>query len=305
VDITTRLCGVKLNNPTILASGIMGVTGASLCFVAENGAGAVTTKSIGIDERKGHPAPVVLEWEKGLINAVGLSAPGIEDSLNELRIAAEKSKSPVIASIFAPTTEKFGEAAKLVSGAKPNLIEVNISCPNVEAEFGKPFGADPKVSAEVTKIVKKNSSVPVIVKLSPNVPNIKLIAKAVEKAGADAICAINTVGPGMVIDTATGKPLLANKAGGVSGPAIRPIAVRCVYDICSEVKIPVVGTGGVTYGNDAVEMIMAGAAAVGIGSGVHYRGVDVFRKVSKEILEFMEKNKYSKLDDFRGIAHES
>lgn len=304
MDISTKFCGVKLENPTILASGILGVTGSSLCFVAGNGAGAVTTKSIGIEERKGHPAPILLEWEKGMINAVGLSSPGIEPSLEELGYAVKNCKSPVIASIFAPTTKQFGKVAKLVSKIRPSMVEVNISCPNVEAEFGKPFGADPKTSADVTKIVKKNTKIPVIVKLSPNVPNIKIIAKAVEKAGADAICAINTVGPGMLIDIKTGKPLLANKVGGLSGPAIRPLAVRCVYDIYEAVKIPIIGTGGVTYGKDAVEIIMAGASAVGIGSAVYYRGIDVFKKVADEIEDFMLKQGYNSLKEFRGIAHE-
>lgn len=304
MDITTRLCGIKLDNPTVLASGIMGVTGSSLCFAAGNGAGAVTTKSIGIEERKGHPAPILLEWEKGLINAVGLSAPGIGSSLEELSYAVKNCKSPVIASIFAPTSKQFGEVARHVSKIRPALVEVNISCPNVEAEFGKPFGADPKISADVTKIVKKNSKCPIIVKLSPNVSNIGLIAKAVEKAGANAICAINTVGPGMIIDIKTGKPLLANKCGGLSGPAIKPIAVRCIYDIFEAVKIPIIGTGGVTYGRDAIELIMAGATAIGIGSGVYYRGIDVFRKVANEIEDFMFREGYNNLKEFRGIAHE-
>lgn len=304
VDISTKVCGVKLGNPTILASGIMGVTGSSLCFAAGNGAGAVTTKSICIEERKGHPAPILLEWEKGLINAVGLSSPGIQSSLEELGYAVKNCKSPVIASIFAPTAKQFGEVARQVSKAKPQLVEVNISCPNVEAEFGKPFAADPKTAAAVTRIVKRNSKTPIIVKLSPNVSNIKIVAKAVEKAGADAICAINTVGPGMLIDIRTGKPLLANKCGGLSGPAIKPIAVRCIYDIYEAVKIPIIGTGGVTYGKDAVELIMAGAAAVGIGSSVHYRGIDVFRKVSNEIEDFMFREGYKNIKEFRGVAHE-
>ncbi len=304
MDISTELCGVRLANPTVLASGIMGVTGSSLCFAAANGAGAVTTKSIGIEKRKGHPAPIIVEWEKGLINAVGLSAPGIESSLEELRHAVENSESPVIASIFAPTSNQFGEVAKAVSRAGPSLVEVNISCPNVESEFGKPFGADPKTAMEATKAAKKNSRCPVIVKLSPNVPNIKLIAQSVEKAGADAICAINTVGPGMLIDIKTAKPILANKCGGLSGPAIRPVAVRCIYDIYNAVKIPILGTGGVTYGRDAVELIMAGASAVGIGSAVHYRGIDVFKKVCNELKRFMDKEGYSSIEEFRGIAHE-
>lgn len=305
MDISTKLCGVKLDNPTILASGIMGVTGAGLCFVSRHGAGAVTTKSIGIEERKGHPAPIVTEWEKGLINAVGLSSPGINDCIEELKIAVASSESPVIASIFAPTVSQFGEIAKEVSRIRPSLIEVNISCPNVQAEFGKPFSADPKTSADVTRAVKKNSRAPVIVKLSPNVSNIKFIAKSVQRAGADAICAINTVGPGMVIDIDAGKPVLANKEGGISGPAIRPVAVRCVYDIYEAVRVPIIGTGGVTYGRDAIEMIMAGARAVGIGSGMHYRGIDIFSKVCDEMMEFMEKEGYSKLKDFQGIAHEN
>jgi dihydroorotate dehydrogenase (NAD+) catalytic subunit len=209
LDISAKICKVKLKNPTILASGIMGVSGASLAFVSKHGAGAVTTKSISLDERQGHPGPIIIEWEKGLINAVGLSSQGIEECLEETRSAVENSKCPLIASIFASTAKKFGMVAKQISAAKPNLIEVNISCPNVEADFGKPFSTDPATAASVVKQVKRNTNIPVIVKLSPNVPNIKIIARAVEKAGADAINAINTVGPGMVIDTKSGKPILS------------------------------------------------------------------------------------------------
>lgn len=304
MNISTKLCGIKLQNPTILASGVLGTTGASLVNVVNHGAGAVTSKSIGLYERKGHPNPVLVEWENGFINAVGLSGQGIDESLGEIRYAVENSNAPVIASIFAPTVKDFGIIAKEVSKAKPAFIEVNISCPNVECEFGKPFATDPKASANVTKNVKKNSSLPIIVKLSPNVPNITVIAKAVEKAGASAISAINTVGPGMVINIDTTKPVLANKVGGVSGPAIRPIAVRCVYDIYETVKIPIIGIGGITYGKDAVEMMMAGASAVGIGTGVYYRGIDIFRKVSEEIKEFLKKNGYSSLKEIIGEAHE-
>lgn len=304
MNISTRLCGIKLENPTVLASGILGTTGASLVNVAKHGAGAVTSKSIGLEERAGHPNPVLVEWEKGFINAVGLSNQGVDESIEEIRYAVKHSSSPVIASIFGATVKDFGIIAKLISKAKPKAIEVNISCPNVEAEFGKPFGTDAAISAKVTRIVKKNTSIPVIVKLSPNVPNIKLIALAIEKAGADAISAINTVGPGMVINIETAKPILANKVGGVSGPAIRPIAVRCVYDIYSVVKIPIIGIGGVTYGRDAIEMFMAGASAVGIGTAVYYRGIDVFRKVSEEIKEFMLKNGYGSLKEIIGRVHE-
>jgi dihydroorotate dehydrogenase (NAD+) catalytic subunit len=301
--LETKLCGVRLRNPTVLASGILGVSGASLANAARKGAGAVTSKSVSLEERKGHPCPILLTYEAGMMNAVGLSNPGADRIIEELQFYKKNSDAPLIASIFASKTKDFGVVAKKISAAKPDLIEVNISCPNVEAEFGKPFAADTKAAAAVTRIVKKNTRIPVFVKLSPNVPDIAAIAKAAEKAGADGITAVNTVGPGMVINIDAAKPLLANKTGGLSGPAIKPIAVKCVYDIYSAVKIPIIGTGGVCSGRDAVEMIMAGASAVGIGSGVYYRGVEIFKKVCDEIAEFMEKHDYNKIKEMVGIAH--
>ncbi|MCX8147086.1 MAG: dihydroorotate dehydrogenase [Candidatus Woesearchaeota archaeon] len=311
LDISTEICKVKLKNPTILASGILGVSGSSLVNVAANGAGAVTTKSISIEPRKGHPCPAIITYESGMLNAVGLSNAGINESIAEIEYAKKHSGVPVIASIFASTIKEFGKTARMISKAKPDLIEVNISCPNVEAEFGMPFSTDPKAAADVAKEVKKNTSLPVIIKLSPNVPNIKEIAKAVVKAGADCINAINTVGPGMAISIKAKKPILSNKTGGVSGPAIKPIALRCVYDIYSMLKemkrnkrIPIVGTGGVTYGKDAVEFFMAGASAVGIGTAAYYRGIDVFRKVCTEIELIMKEENFSSIDEVKGIAHE-
>jgi len=301
--LETKLCGVRLRNPTVLASGILGVSGASLAKVARKGAGAVTSKSVSIEERKGHPCPILLTYEAGVMNAVGLSNPGVDKIIDELRFYKQNSNAPLIASIFASKTKDFGICAKKISEAKPDLIEVNISCPNVEAEFGKPFAADVRMAAAVTRAVKKNTKIPVFVKLSPNVPDIASIAKSVEKAGANGITAVNTVGPGMIINIEAGKPLLANKAGGMSGPAIKPIAVKAVYDIYSAVKIPIIGTGGVTTGRDAVEMFMAGATAVGIGSGVYYRGVDIFKKVCDEIAEFMRRHGYNKIKEMIGIAH--
>ncbi|MFO8015666.1 MAG: dihydroorotate dehydrogenase [Candidatus Woesearchaeota archaeon] len=310
-DISSEICGVKLDNPTILASGILGVSGSSLCNVAKNGAGALTTKSIGMEPRKGHPCPVILTYGQGMVNAVGLSNAGAEESIAEIEYAKKHSGVPVIASIFASTEKEFGAVAGEISKAGPDLIEANISCPNVESEFGRPFGADPKVSARVTKEVKKNSNIPVIVKLTPNVSSIGDVAKAVAKAGADAINAINTVGPGMVINIEAARPILSNRKGGISGPAIKPIAVRCVYDVYEALKqqgkeerIPIIGTGGVACGRDAVEMIMAGASAVGMGTAVYSRGIDVFRKVSMEMKGFMQKEGYESISSMRGITHE-
>lgn len=303
MGLGTKIAGVRLKNPTVLAAGILGVTGASLVNVARNGAGAVTTKSISLEERGGHPNPVIVEFESGLMNAVGLSNPGVDEFLDEVRHAVKNAGVPVIASVFGRTAEEFGIVAGRLSEVKPDLIELNISCPNVRDELGRPFGAEPGPAARVTEIVKNSTKVPVIVKLTPNTADIAAVARAAEQAGADALSAINTLGPGMMIDIKAAKPVLANRRGGLSGPAIRPIAVRCVYDIYEAVGIPIVGMGGVTTGKDAVEMLMAGASAVGLGSAVHYRGIDVFRKVCDEIQEFMEQEGYPGIKSLIGRAH--
>lgn len=302
--LETELAGVKLSNPTVLASGIMGVSGASLCNVAGQGAGAVTSKSISLEPRKGHPNPVIITYGQGMLNAVGLSNAGIRDSLQEIEYAVKNSGVPVIASIVEFKAENFGTLAKEISKANPALIELNISCPNVEHEFGKPFSNDPAAAEWVTRAAKRNTEIPVFVKLSPNTPNLAEVARAVKCAGADGITAVNTVGPGMLIDINARRPVLSNRCGGVSGPAIRPIAVKCVYDIYKETGLPIIGTGGATTGADAIELIMAGASAVGIGSGTYYRGLDVFSKVCKEMHEFMEKEGFSSINEMRGIAHE-
>ena len=301
--LKTEICKVQMNNPTVLASGIMGVSAASLINVAQNGAGAVTSKSIGLESRKGHFAPIMITTPYYGMNAVGLSNAGIEESIPEIECASKNSKSPVIASIFAHKINDFGILSEKISKAKPQLIEVNISCPNVEAEFGKPFSTDEKAAAKVTEIVKNNTKIPVIVKLSPNVADIKKIAKAVEDAGADAINAINTVGPGMAIDVRAKRPILSNKSGGISGPAVKPIAVKAVYDIYETVKIPIIGTGGVMTGEDALEIIMAGASAVGIGTGVYYRGIDVFKKVTDEMEILMKQEGHKNIKKIVGVAH--
>ncbi|MFQ6059377.1 MAG: dihydroorotate dehydrogenase, partial [Anaerolineae bacterium] len=274
--------------------------------VARAGAGAVTAKSCGPEPRAGHPNPTVLDWGHGLINAIGLANPGVEEMaaiLKDAKGRLEPLGVPLMASIFAETVEGFAQVAHRVSEAEPDFIEVNISCPNVAAELGRPFAADPHSAAAVTRAVREATHLPVIVKLSPNVTDIADIAQAVEVAGADAIAAINTVA-GMVIDVESGRPILANRVGGISGPAIKPIAVRCVYEICQAVRIPVIGIGGVTTGLDAVEMIMAGATAVGIGSAVYYRGVRVFEEILQEMSSFMAEQGYGSIADFRGMAHE-
>ena len=302
-DITTRILNVKLRNPTILASGIVGISGAACCYAAKNGAGAIVPKSIGPREREGHNNPILVEFKGGFLNAVGLPNAGIDNSLGEIEFAMKNSGVPVIPSIFGGTKEEFGIVAEKMSALKPQLIEVNLSCPNTASDFGEAFALSEKAAGDVIRIVKEKTKVPVIAKLGPNVPSIRRIAKAVEEAGADAIAAINTM-PGMVIDVKTAKPILHNMQGGVSGHALKPIAVNCIYDIYEAVKIPIIGIGGVTTGEDAVEMIMAGAVAVEIGTAIYYRGIDVFRKVSDEIKQFMEQNGYSTIKGMVGVAHE-
>lgn len=302
-DITTNICDVRLGNPTILASGIVGVSGSALVFAAKNGAGAVVSKSIGPKEREGHSNPILVEFEGGFLNAVGLPNSGVENTVDEIKFAISNSPSPVIASIFGGTKEEFGFVAERITEAKPPLIEVNLSCPNTADDLGLPFALHAEDSRKVIGIVKDNTKIPIIAKLAPNVPNIKEIAKAVVEAGADAISAVNTM-PGMVIDINTAKPVLHNKEGGISGPPIKPIAVKCVYDIYESVDVPIIGIGGVTYGKDAIELVMAGASAVQIGTAIYYRGIEVFKKVSQEIEEFLSEHGYNKLDDVIGIAHD-
>jgi dihydroorotate dehydrogenase (NAD+) catalytic subunit len=305
-DLSAQLCGVHLRNPLVLAAGILGTGAELLARVAECGAGMVTTKSCGPSPRTGHPNPTVLDWDHGLINAVGLANPGVDAEvpvIEETRRLLAPFGVPLAASIFAETVEGFAQVARKVAEAAPDFVELNISCPNVAAEMGRPFACDAGDAARVTAAVKQVTSLPLIVKLSPNVTDVATIARAVERAGADAICAINTLGPGMIIDIHAGKPVLSNKVGGVSGPAIRPIAVRCIYDIYEAVDIPIIGVGGVCSGRDALEMVMAGATAVGVGSAVRWSGPEVFRAILDEMKELMAEEGYDGLAELRGLAH--
>jgi dihydroorotate dehydrogenase (NAD+) catalytic subunit len=305
--LSTTLCGVELPNPLVLASGILGTEAELMARVARSGAGAVTAKSCSLEPRAGHPNPTVLAWEHGLINAVGLANPGVEAEVEELARAKallEPLGVALIASVFADTVENFARVAGRVIEAGPDLLEVNISCPNVHDEFGTPFAVDAAAAARVTAAVKESVAdrVPVLVKLSPNVNDIATVARAVEAAGADGITAINTLA-GMVIDVHAQRPILANRTGGLSGPAIRPLAVRCVYEIYRAVDLPIIGTGGVSTGQDAVEMIMAGATAVGLGSAVYGEGPEVFGRVAGEMEDLLAALGYGSVAEARGAAH--
>jgi len=297
-----KLCNVKLENPTILASGILGISKESLLRVANSGAGAVTIKSVSKEEREGHNNPTVISFEAGLVNAVGYSNAGLKASKKEFSNLKE-IEVPVIASIIGTVAEDFSYMAKNFLSKEFAAVEIPLSCPHTPS-YGVLAGqSTPEATYKITKAVKKNTDLPIIVKLSPNIQNIAEVAKVAEKAGADAINMGNTHGPGMVINIEAKKPVMDFKFGGLSGPAVRPVAVRCVYDIYEAVKIPIIGTGGVMNGRDAIEMLMAGATAIGIGTAIYYRGIDVFKKVCKEMQDWMKKNEYKSINELTGVAH--
>jgi len=299
-DITTSIAGLKMKNPVMLASGILGQTGESLLRIArEGGAGAVVSKSLGSEERDGHGNPCVLESGHGILNSMGLPNPGIDDFGGEIRKALEGGV-PVIGSIFASDPDDFSELGRKMEGYGAHAVELNLSCPHAD-RVGLEIGSDPVMVRDIVKAVKSSLRIPVLAKLSPMVPDISVTAVAVEEAGGDGIVAINTI-RAMKIAPEVGKPVLKNKVGGLSGPAVKPIGVRCVYEMTSAVDIPVVGVGGIMTGNDALEYLMAGASAVQIGSGVHYRGITVFREVANELETFLESHGYEGLGDIIGIA---
>jgi dihydroorotate dehydrogenase (NAD+) catalytic subunit len=298
--VSTQIAGLKLTNPTMLAAGILGYTGLSMKSVIEAGAGAVVTKTMGQQPRTGYLNPTVVQTDCGLLNAMGLPNPGISHFKEEMK-QLKTINAPTILSIFGSSVQEFVTVAKTASEIRGNAIELNVSCPHVK-KAGAAIGCDPQLLTEIVKAVKKNVNIPVIVKLTPNVTNIAEIAKAAEEAGADAITAINTV-KAMAIETETGRPILANKFGGLSGPAIKPIAVRCVYDVYRSVDVPVIGCGGISSWQDAIEFIQAGASAVQIGTAVALKGVNVFGSVAKGIDSYLERKGYMNVKDLVGLAH--
>lgn len=303
-DLSTRISGIRLDNPVILASGILDVSSGLLKKMADSGAGAVVTKSVGLRPRKGNPNPTVVAVHGGLLNSMGLCNPGISEFLKELG-GLSGVKVPVIGSVYAGSPEEFAHVAKEMSASCVRAVELNVSCPNVgKGEcFGEIIGKSPKLVARVVSKVKSAIKKPVIVKLTPNVSDIVEIALAAEKAGADAITAVNTFGPGMVINVDARRPVLGGLFGGMSGPAVKPLAVACVYKLHESVSIPIIGCGGVSTGKDVAEYMMAGASAVEVGTAVYYDGGRAFGRINRELASFMRRRGIKAVGEMVGCAH--
>ena len=297
VDLSVELAGVRLKNPIVVASGTFGFGREYGEFYDLSELGGICAKGLTLHRREGNPPPRIAETPMGILNSVGLQNPGvdafIEHELPELR----KHDLAVIANISGNTPEEYGIMCEKLSAAGVDMIEVNISCPNVKAG-GLAYGTKPELAAEVTKMAKEHAAVPVMVKLSPNVTDITEIARAVADAGADALSLINTL-RGMRIDVNTRRPILKMNTGGMSGPAVLPVAVRMVWEVANAVNLPILGMGGVAKGEDAAQLMLAGASAVAVGTACF---ADPYApiKVREGLAEIAAKQGLDKVSDLTG-----
>ena len=302
VNTKVELCGISMDNPIIPASGTFGFGYEFAELYDINCLGTFSFKGTTKDARFGNPTPRIAECEAGMINAVGLQNPGVEAVIsNELPKLKECFKKPVMANVSGFSIEDYAYTCEKLNGCDQiGWFEVNVSSPNVHGG-GMSFGTSPEAAAEVTRAVKKVTTKPVIIKLSPNVTDIVSIAKACEEAGADGISMINTM-LGMRIDLKTKKPVIANKVGGFSGPAIKPVAIRMVYQVYEAVNIPIVGMGGISSAEDVIEMMLAGATAVEVGAA---NLIDPFacRDIINDLPRVMEKYGIKDLKEIIGGAH--
>ena len=264
VSQQVNFAGISMKNPVVVASGTYGFGREYGQLYDLSELGGICCKGLTLAPREGNPPPRVAETPMGILNSVGLQNPGVDAFIAQELPELQKHDVKIIANISGNTPEEYGVMCQKLSNAGVDMIEVNVSCPNVKCG-GLQYGVVPEMTAEVTEVAKKHSTVPVMVKLSPNVTDITAIAKAVESAGADAVALINTV-RGMRIDVNTHHPILKMNTGGLSGPAVLPIAVRMVWEVANAVKIPVLGMGGITTGEDAAQMMLAGASAVAVGT---------------------------------------
>jgi dihydroorotate dehydrogenase (NAD+) catalytic subunit len=301
--LSTTFCNVQFPNPLILPSGIAQEIPNDHLRAVEAGAGGITTKSLTVEPREGNPLPRLISTELGFLNSVGLRGPGIKKGVLALEECIKLSSVPVIVSIFATSIKDFELLASAIVPIQPQIIELNLSCPNVKGDMGKPLGTGvSSVEQTVCAVKKLTGKIPLLAKLSQNVADIGELAKAGEAAGADGIVAINTI-PAMAINITTRRPILGAKRGGLSGPPIKPAAVFAVYEIYQSVKIPIIGVGGVTTWQDVVEMLLAGATLVGIGSATYKHGMRIYRSLQEELEAYLKKENIHHISELTGKAH--
>ncbi|WMT48912.1 MAG: dihydroorotate dehydrogenase [Thermoplasmatales archaeon] len=297
VSLAVKTGGVSFESPAILASGILDENGYTMKRVLEDGAGAVVTKSIGTEERNGYFSPVVVPEDTYLINAMGLPNPGIDSFEEEIKIALT-AKKPVIGSIFASNTDDFLKLALKMQDFGVSAVELNLSCPHVQG-FGSEVGSDPVLVKEIVKTLKGTIKIPVWSKLSPNVTSISEISRAA--SDSDALVLINTV-RAMAIDIEARRPILTNSYGGMSGTAIKPVGLRCVYEVKKETEIDIIGVGGISSYIDALEYIMAGASVFQIGTALMKYGRSIFRRITEDLEKYMISNGINSLEELVGVA---
>lgn len=298
-DLSVNICGVDFKNPIIPASGVFGYGREYEELFPLSKLGGIATKGTTRYKRTGNIAPRIAETPAGMLNSVGLQNPGIEHFIDTDLPYLLTKDLVVLANIAGSTPEECAETAAKLEDTDVHIIELNISCPNVK-QGGAAFGTSCEMAAEVTKKVRATTTKPLVVKLSPNVTNIAEIAKAVEAAGADSVSLINTL-LGMRIDINTGRPILHNNMGGLSGPAIFPVAVRMVYQVANAVNIPVIGMGGVSSGRDAIELMMAGASAVQVGAAI-FTDPHAPVRIVEEMNDFLDKKGIASVRDIIGTV---
>ena len=295
------MAGIDLRNPFLLASGIWGESGESLAGAWRAGAGGVITKSIGSVPRLGYPNPTIEAYDRwGLLNAMGLPNPGIDEYPREIEVA-RRAGATVIGSIFGGTAEEFARLAARMAATDVAALELNLSCPHAEG-FGTEIGSTPEEVEQVVRAVTKVVSLPVIAKITPNTSDAAGLARAAERGGAAAVSAINTL-RALAIDVQLRRPVLAHGLGGLSGPAVKPVGLACVWQIFEKVSIPVIGVGGIANARDALEYVMAGARAVEVGTQVTFDGIGVFGRLAKDLVALLDELGFARLEDAVGVAH--
>ena len=302
-DLAVRVAGVSLRNPFLLASGVWGESGESLAGAWRAGAGGVVTKSIGSVPRPGYPNPTIETYERwGLLNAMGLPNPGIEEYPREIEVA-RNAGATVIGSVFAGDAEEFARLARRMASTGVVALELNLSCPHAEG-FGTEVGGTPEDVEKIVRAVTKVVSVPVIAKITPNTNDAAALALAAQRGGAAAVSAINTL-RAIAIDVRLRRPVLSHGVGGLSGPAIKPVGLACVWQIFNKVSIPIIGIGGIATAQDALEYVMAGARALEVGTQVTFEGIGVFGRLARELSGLLDELGFARVDEAIGIAHQA